>query len=99
MNMSKEYIMLTHIKYKINVGEQERALIIPNKNGVPDMKNVLCLSDTSLDIWNMISEKLNRDQIIAEMCKKYNQEKETIERDVKQFLCELLNKGYIVEVE
>lgn len=95
MELITQYKILRHIKYEISGDEGERVLIIPNIDNVPDMKRVLCLSDTSLHIWRMIADQKNCEQIIEEMTIKYNVESKKVEKDVKDFLCTLLEKGYI----
>lgn len=99
MEANKQYRFSEHIRYEISGGAQERVLIIPNIDGAPDMKKVLCLSDTSLDIWKMLAEDKNCGQIIDEMSQKYQREKKEIESDVEEFLGTLLEEGYISGME
>lgn len=99
MDINKQYIINKHIKYEISGGEIERVLIIPVVEGTPDMRRVLCLSDTSLDIWKMLTEKINVVQIIEALVCKYKVESEKIERDVLDFLRALLDQGYIFDEE
>jgi len=99
MDSNKRYMISEHIRYEISAGTQERVLIIPNMEGVPDMRNVLCLSDTSLYIWKMIVEQKNFGQMVDEMCQKYKRGKEELERDLKEFIETLLEKRYISVME
>jgi len=99
MDSNKTYVVSEHIRYEIEVGEQERVLIIPNPKGVPDMRKVLCLSDTSLYIWDLIVENKSFDQVVDEMQQRYERGKEELERDLKEFLESLLDKGYISILE
>ena len=99
MELKNRYVISKHIRYEINAGEQERILIIPNMEGVPDMRNVLCLSDTSLYIWKMIVEQKNVGQMVDEMSQKYKRGKEELERDLKEFIEILLEKRYISVIE
>jgi len=94
-----KYKITEHIKYEINGGDIERVLIIPINNDVPDMKNVLCLSDTSLYIWKMIIENKNINQILEEISRLYGKDKNEITDDVEEFLNTLLGKGYISVME
>ena len=99
MESNKRYMVSEHIRYEINGGDQERVLIIPNMEDVPDMRNVLCLSDTSLYIWRMIVEHKSFGQMVDEMHQRYERGKEELERDLKEFLETLLDKGYVSIME
>lgn len=95
MEANTKYRILEHIKYEISGGNEERVLIIPNSGNAPDMKKVLCLSNTSLLIWKMIMDQKNYGQIIEEMSQRYNVESKKMESDLKEFLCVLMEKGFI----
>lgn len=95
MECKKQYIISEHIRYEINGEMGKRVLIIPNIDGVPDLKKVLCLSATALDIWRMIVDGKNYNQIIDEMSQRYFRKREEIEGDIKGFLGNLLDKCYI----
>lgn len=99
MNNNKMYNVIEHIRYQIESELGMRVFIIPNRNGVPDMKNVLCLSDTTLCIWDLIVKEMGYDQIVNEVSKIYKKEVTEIEADVKGFLQSLITNGYIVSVE
>lgn len=95
METETQYRILEHINYEINCEGGERVLIIPNIDGVPNMKKVLCLSDTSLYIWRMIEDQKNCGQMIEEMGQRYHRESEELQSDLKEFLDALLANGYI----
>lgn len=99
METNAQYSIIKHIKYEISVGEEERVLIIPNINGVPDMRRVLCLSDTSLHIWRMMTEQKNYGQMVEQMSQKYNKESIEVGRDLDEFLGILLEKGYVSVID
>lgn len=99
MESNKQYKFSEHIRYEMSGEVQERVLIIPNIDGKPNMKKVLCLADTSLDIWKMLAEAKNYGQIVDEMSQKYQKEKREIESDVEGFLVTLLENGYIFDME
>ena len=94
-----KYSVVKHIRYEVESDSGTRVLIIPNVSGAPDMKNVLCLSDTSLEIWNMITKEFTHSQIINTICETYQQEKTCITKDVTEFINGLLEKNYIRIVE
>ena len=93
--MSTKYSVIRHIRYEIVSDEGKRVFVIPNATGAPDMKNVLCLSDVSLEIWNMICDGLTKSEVIHTLCEKYPQDKLEISKDVGEFLSNLWQKNYI----
>ena len=94
----KKYCSIKHLRYEIENESCKRVFIIPSESEIPDMKSVLCLSDTSLYIWELINQGLSAEKIIEEVCKKYNQAKETVQKDIDDFLGDLMEKGYIKSV-
>jgi len=99
MVQNKQYKIEEHVKYELESEFGISILIIPIENGVPDMRKVLCLKDTSLFIWELISENYNCDQIISKVSEEYSKEIEAIEYDVKEFINTLILKNYISVVE
>jgi len=99
MNLFNKYEAIKHIKYEIGNDNGAKVFIIPNLSGNPDMTNVLCLSDTSLEIWEMISNDYTVNKIINAICDKYNKDKDEVESDVTSFISGLVEKGYIKEID
>ena len=95
MNFNNKFKTLQHIKYEVESELGKRILIIPNDSGVPDMKNVLCLADTSLEIWEMIIKNFTYEQIISSLYNKYYKEEVELINDLDGFLSELIDKRYI----
>lgn len=92
------YIPLKHIRYEIDDDDGKNVLIIPVVDDVPDMKRVLCLIGTSLDIWEMLSKHMYSEDIALEISQKYNIEKKLAEEDVLGFIHNLIMEGYIFSV-
>ena len=99
MDLKKIYKTVSHIRYEVKSDLGKRIFIIPNNTGIPDMKNVLCLSDTSLQIWEMIKDGHSAEQIIVRLSEQYGEEIDKITTDVTSFLCDILSKEYINELE
>lgn len=104
--MNKLLRLLPYLEYKVTVDNykgcengKEILFIIPNKMDVPDLKKVLCLSDTSLYVWNKVKENYTVERIVSEMAELYNVDKSIVERDVSSFIQELLSKEYISILE
>lgn len=93
--MNKTYKFREHVTYQVEGGAGERLLIIPVVSGIPNMTSVLCLADTSLEIWKMISCNYSTSQITTDLSKKYNREIALVENDVTAFINKLLDAGFI----
>lgn len=99
MDLNNKFKSQNHIRYEVDSDSGKRIFIIPNKSGIPDMKNVLCLTDTSLEIWEMIVSDHTGEQIICSLSKRYHMTENELEGDVTEFLNNLLEKGYISVIE
>ncbi len=93
--MSQKYNLQEHVKYQIEVDTRQRLLIIPLVSGIPNMTNVLCLADTALEIWKLISDNCSATEIINILCQKYHQEEAVIASDVTSFIDRLIETGFI----
>lgn len=96
--IEKKYFAVKHIRYEVESEAGKKVLIIPNATGVPDMKSVLCLSDTSLEIWDLITKGLSNVAIVNALFDTYHQEKTQLLDDVTEFITSLLEKEYITVV-
>lgn len=97
--MSTKYSVIKHIRYEINSDSGNKVLIIPNSTGVPNMKNVLCLSDVSLEIWDMVCDNFTNSEVVSTLCEKYQKDKNEISKDVEEFLDSLFCQKYIETLE
>ena len=99
MNCKKIYAVCEHIRYEVTGDLDTKIFIIPNTTGIPDMRRVLCLSGTTLSIWDLLKQGKCCDEIIDEMCKIYAKEKSSIKDDITDFINSLKTQQYIVENE
>lgn len=58
---------------------------------------VIKLNKTSKDICELINEGLNRKEIINKLFDKYNIDLNTLEKNVNEFIDEMLNKGIFID--
>ena len=85
-----------HIRYDITGGDEEaRAFIIPNQTGIPDMKNVLVLTEVSLYIWDMIISECTFLEICNNLYQKYKEDEMKLQKDTSDFVESLIKKDYI----
>lgn len=97
MNYKKTYNVCEHIRYEID--NDTKVFIIPNTKGMPDMRQVLCLSGTTLTIWDLLVQGKSHNEIIDEMCKIYTREASDIRADITNFINSLEIHQYIIENE
>lgn len=95
--MCTRFTINKHIRHEIEAPDslEKRVLIIPDHDGRPDVRNVLFLSSTSLWIWEALQKGQTYSEILKEMCYQYNVDNEQADKDLSQFLSELIQKGYI----
>ena len=64
--------------------------LMPYGQSVADLKKCVKLNDTGIFIWNSLSDGSGRDEILSEMCKKYNavtpDDKTILSDDLDSFL-------------
>jgi len=99
MNQNTLYTITNHIQYEIQGDDGLRVLIIPEENGIPNMKHVLCLSDTSLFIWRQLADNRSTAYIIEQLCREYSKNRDEITNDVEVFIKELTDNHYITPTE
>lgn len=79
------------MKKNNNVIEQKvdhEILVIPIINGVAQMKQVCCLSESGTLIWEMLSSDvdISEDEIIAKVATHYNVLEDDIKSDIANFI-------------
>lgn len=62
------------------------------QEGVP-YKKPLSMNEIGADIWNMMIQGLNKEQIVETLCREYQVTRETVHQDVEQFQAQLLEYG------
>lgn len=62
------------------------------QEGVP-YKKPLSMNEIGADIWKMMIQGLNKEQIVMSLCREYQVMRETVLQDVEQFQAQLLEYG------
>lgn len=76
---------------------EDEVLVIPIVDGIAQMKQVCCLSNSGTQIWELLSEKedITEQDIVKKLSEIYDVPCEEIEEDVLAFV-ELMKKYKIV---
>lgn len=76
-------------------------LVIPIVDGVAQMNQVCCLTQTSALIWKMFSTDvdISVDEIVNKVSEHYNISKSEIENDIFEFIKDMLLLNIIVDGE
>ncbi len=74
-------------------------ILVPIKGKLADMQQIFSLNPVAAYIWRCLDEKSDRDAIAAELLDRFDVGREEAERDVRDFMEELLKAGLIEVVE
>lgn len=54
------------------------------------------LQDTSLEIWELLDIYTNEDELLDQVLKIYKENKDTIKKEIKQFIFNLTKEGLVI---
>lgn len=80
------------MRYHLRYAAGQYWLLDTWQEGVP-YKRPLVMNEVGADIWRMIEQGLNREQILDVLCKEYQAAREMVVQDVEQFLAQLAEFG------
>lgn len=95
--------VLTNIDQNLTQSPFSRAdLFSLEKGGVfllltADKKNVIQLRDVAFDIWKFIDKPKTMEEIVEHISNLYDERKEVIAKDVKQWLNEACKEGIVLK--
>lgn len=89
------YKLVEHIKYDFEENDEKKTLIIPSFEGYPDMKKALYLSETSLEIWNCLSEGMSVEETYEFLSQKFNADYQIVVNGTSEFIEQLTANKYI----
>lgn len=84
MGISKKFILKT-------VGKEN--MIIPLVDGGVDMTSILNINETAADMYKLLDNGLNPNEVASEIAKEYDAPVDVILKDVLSFIEELKKKG------
>ena len=102
MKANNNILEINNVIKKAEIIEQDfngQFFIIVVRDGVADMENVCCLSNTSYDVWKLIRGEISIKEIVNQFMKIYNVDYTTAKRDILEFLGESLIEGMILKIK
>lgn len=72
-------------------------ILVPVGKSVLEHNGLFILNEVSGEIWKLLTEGKQFDQIVSTLAEIYDAPMETIQADVEEFLAELV-KSYIIEM-
>ncbi|MCH5180759.1 MAG: PqqD family protein [Erysipelotrichales bacterium] len=76
-----------------NVGGE--SMLLPINNDFMSVKNLITLNGTSLDIYTFLKDGLTKEEIVEQMLKNYDVDKETLEKDVNEVIQKFISLGVL----
>jgi hypothetical protein len=70
-------------------------IIVPVSSRVGDLDAIYTLNGVGSDIWSLLESPKSIDDIVTALCDEYDASRESISRDVHEFLAELETNGLI----
>jgi Coenzyme PQQ synthesis protein D (PqqD) len=74
-------------------------ILVPIKGKLADMQQIFSLNSVAAYIWRRLDERSDLDSIAVELLDRFDVGREEAERDVRDFMEELLKAGLIEVVE
>lgn len=60
--------------------------------------SIIKIEDLAMEIWCMLAEEMNTNDIIDSICNNYCVNKDIVSQDVNEFLINMMEKGYLVRI-
>ncbi len=70
-------------------------VVIPTRSNVVDFNSMIMLNEVSAFLWLQLLEDKTEDELVRELLKEYDVDKDTARKDVKIFVNELAAAGVI----
>lgn len=68
-------------------------LLVPIRSRVGDLASIYSFNGTGSSIWQLLETPKTVDELVAAVAQEYDAEQERVEKDVKEFLNEMLSVG------
>jgi len=86
----KRFIRSRAVASRVVAGE---TLLVPIRARVGDMASIYSFNGTGSSIWQMLETPKTVDELVAAVAQEYDAEQERVEKDVREFLGEMLSVG------
>ena len=71
-------------------------VVVPTGNNVVDFTAMITINETGAFIWDLLSEDVDIDYVVSQMCKVYDIDSETALNDATEFL-QILENNKVLE--
>lgn len=86
----KRFIRSRAVASRVVAGE---TLLVPIRARVGDLASIYSFNGTGSSIWQLLESPKTVDELVAAVVREYDSEQELVEKDVKEFLGEMLSVG------
>jgi hypothetical protein len=86
----KRFIRSRAVASRVVAGE---TLLVPIRARVGDMASIYSFNGTGSSIWQLLETPKTVDELVAAVAQEYDAEQERVEKDVREFLGEMLSVG------
>jgi Coenzyme PQQ synthesis protein D (PqqD) len=86
------YVRSESVVSRVIAGE---TLIVPVRKGVGDLASIYSLNEVGSAIWQTISRRCSKEEILASIEREYDADRGQIENDVDAFLGEMTSAGLV----
>lgn len=86
----KRFIRSRAVASRVVAGE---TLLVPIRARVGDLASIYSFNGTGSSIWQLLETPRTVDELVAAVASEYDAEQERVEKDVREFLSEMLSVG------
>lgn len=72
-------------------------IVIPTGSDTVDLNGMITLNETGNFMWNKMKDEITKDELIEEFLKEYDVDKDTVSKDIDEFVENLRTIGAICE--
>jgi hypothetical protein len=87
---NQRFIRSRSVASRVVAGE---TLLVPIRSRVGDLASIYSFNGTGTSIWKLLETPKTVAELVVAVAQEYNAEQERVEKDVKEFLGEMLSVG------
>lgn len=72
-------------------------IAVPAGGAVDDSNILIMLNETGVELWELLYEGCSEEEVVEHFCGEYEVEKETVLKDLSEFIEYITSKGVAVE--
>ena len=70
-------------------------VVVPSGSNTVSFRSIISLNESGAFLWGLLQEDTTRESLIESMLKEYDVDRETVEKDVDQFLNNMKEAGLL----